>query len=105
MPQIMVTKPFNVTYERGNTVGYARGEHELTKEQLGHWFVQGCIAEGRATVLPDAAASATVAAVAVDLSGMTKKQLLAKAQEAGLELPASATRAGILAALLEKAGN
>ncbi len=107
MPKIKVTKPFAVTYERGTDPKfYGQGEHELTAKQMDHWFVKGCIAEGRATVLADASAvAATVAAAAADLSGLTRKQLLVKAQEAGLELPSNASKPTILAALLEKAGN
>ena len=51
--RIRVTKPFTVRFDKETRREFGKGEHELTKAELGHWFVAGCIAEGRATVLPE----------------------------------------------------
>lgn len=53
MPRINVTKPFRVQFARGKRPReYGVGVHVLTSEELGNWFVQAVIAEGRAEILP-----------------------------------------------------
>lgn len=57
MGKINVVQPFKVQFARGQEIReFALGEHELTADELQHWFVQGCIKEGRAVVLAEPAA-------------------------------------------------
>lgn len=53
MPRINVTAPFKVKFpgEKKHRV-FEPGEHELTEKELQDWFIQGCIAAGRAEILP-----------------------------------------------------
>jgi len=51
MPKIMVTKPFKLSLRRGQERLFGPGEHDVSAEELEHWFVQGCIADGRAHVV------------------------------------------------------
>lgn len=54
MPRLIVTKPFHVQFERGTPRRhFTAGEHPVTQAELEDWFVQACIAEGRAEMLKD----------------------------------------------------
>jgi len=52
--KIFVTSAFSVRLVTGEEPRvFARGAHELSEEEIDHWFVQACIQEGRARVLSD----------------------------------------------------
>lgn len=58
MPILKVVKPFILRIS-GNDAAFTRreftvGEHQVGQAELGHWFVQACIKDGRAFVLADA---------------------------------------------------
>lgn len=54
MPTIKVKKAFKVRFAAGEPMReFPEGEHELTKKELDNWFVQGCLANGRATPVVD----------------------------------------------------
>ena len=53
MPAIKVYSSFALRLGPGEAVReFGLGEHELSAEELAHWFIQGCIKEGRAVELP-----------------------------------------------------
>lgn len=54
MPKIKVSKPFVQRLGRGEKREFGVGEHEVSKRELAHWFMQGCIKEGRAHVVSEA---------------------------------------------------
>lgn len=56
MPSIEVCIPFTLRLCRECKVRhFPKGVHEVSRQELDHWFTQGCIAEGRAVVVPVAA--------------------------------------------------
>jgi hypothetical protein len=65
MPRIKVTKPFKVRFAPGKAMReFTEGLHELTQAELDNWFVQGCIEQDRAMIVPDAKPEAKPAAEA-----------------------------------------
>jgi hypothetical protein len=68
MPRILVTKPFKARFDRTSAGkrDFAVGEHTLTQAELEDWFVQACIADGRAELLPDVEATADEAETVKD---------------------------------------
>lgn len=53
MPLIEVHIPFTLRLCRERKGRhFCQGQHELSRQEFEHWFVQGCIAEGRAVVVP-----------------------------------------------------
>jgi hypothetical protein len=50
MPKIQVTQPFVLRVGKTRTV-FTPGIHEIGTEELEHWFLKGCLAEGRAFLL------------------------------------------------------
>jgi hypothetical protein len=54
MYKILVILPFELRLDSETPVRkFTEGEHTLSEEEYGHWFVQGCIEEGRAKLLAD----------------------------------------------------
>ena len=53
MPLIEVHIPFTLRLCREyKGRHFCQGQHELSRQEFEHWFIQGCIAEGRAVVVP-----------------------------------------------------
>lgn len=53
MPEIIVTKGFRFRPGAGEPMrDLPPGRHELTAAEMDHWFVKGCIEEGRARLAP-----------------------------------------------------
>ena len=52
MPKIKVVHPF-VLNEPTGPVPFTVGDHDISPAQLKHWFLQGCIADGRAYLVQD----------------------------------------------------
>ncbi|MCL1939542.1 MAG: hypothetical protein FWG04_02640 [Desulfovibrionaceae bacterium] len=51
MYTIIVIHPFKLRLNSETPVrDFAEGEHTLSEEEYGHWFVQSCIQEGRAAL-------------------------------------------------------
>lgn len=109
MPIIKVKEGFSAEI-RGKRVFYPAGEHELTGKELNHWRIRGVIAQGRAEVVSedqakDGPAEAKTPGPPMPLADMTRKQLLAKAAELGVDVAPSANKAAIIAAIVERAAN
>lgn len=52
MPKLKVTTPFSLRPGTGQPLReFSVGVHDISDDDLQHWFVQGCIAEGRAVVM------------------------------------------------------
>lgn len=53
MPLIEVRIPFTLRLCREcKGRHFHKGQHEVSRQEFEHWFVQGCIAEGRAVIVP-----------------------------------------------------
>ncbi len=82
MPSITVNSPFSLRMGSGAPVReFSAGEHKLSDQELAHWFVQGCIKEGRALLLPGTGKGKTD-------KGEAKKKRPAKKNEVRTEAPA-----------------
>lgn len=56
MPTIKVDHPFSLRVSSGAELReFGKGQHTVSQAELEHWFIQGCLKEGRATLVPDAA--------------------------------------------------
>ena len=82
MPSITVNCPFSLRMGPGAPVReFNAGEHTLSDQELAHWFVQGCIKEGRALLLPGTGKGKTD-------KGEAREKRPAKKNEAGAEASA-----------------
>lgn len=100
MKKISVSSTFSVRFASGKKLRvFTPGMHELSEEELGNWFVQGCIREGRAAVLPD---DADEAGLSEDkLRSMTVSSLKKMAAEMGIEVQGSPKKDALVAMILE----
>ena len=122
MHTLKVQHPFTLCMSDGTMRAFTVGEHTVEADKLKNWFVQGCIQDGRAHVLPPVASHATpdtdngsndgtnggkqeekepqafTEAVLLALSNKKLQQML---RERGLTLPTSAQKMQLVAALLE----
>lgn len=65
MPAIKVDQPFSLRVNSKSQVReFGRGIHKISEAELGHWFMQGCLKEGRAALLADEP---------VEMKGVTNK--------------------------------
>lgn len=106
MPIIKVKEGFSAEI-RGKRVFYPAGEHELTEKELKHWRIKCVIAQGRAELVPedqaeDGPAETKASGPSMPLADMTKKQLLARAAELGVDVAPNANKPTIIAAILDK---
>jgi hypothetical protein len=100
MKKISVSHEFRVRFAPGGTRReFTPGVHELSEEELGNWFVQGCIREGRAAVLPDDADETGLSAD--KLRAMTVSSLRRMAVEMGVEVQGSPKKDALVAMILE----
>ena len=54
MPSIKVNAPFGLRLSSDAPVReFGKGTHGINKTELGHWFMQGVLAEGRAVLLTE----------------------------------------------------
>ncbi|WP_448875223.1 Rho termination factor N-terminal domain-containing protein [Desulfobulbus propionicus] len=100
MKKISVSSTFSVRFASGKKLRvFTPGVHELSEEELGNWFVQGCIREGRAAVLPD---DADETGLSEDkLRSMTVSSLKKMAAEMGIEVQGSPKKDALVAMILE----
>ena len=100
MKKISVSSTFSVRFASGKKLRvFTPGMHELSEEELGNWFVQGCIREGRAAVLPD---DADETGLSEDkLRAMTVSSLKNMAAEMGIEVQGSPKKDALVAMILE----
>lgn len=55
MPTIKVDHPFSLRVSSDAELReFDKGQHTVTTAELEHWFIQGCLKEGRATLVSDA---------------------------------------------------
>jgi hypothetical protein len=100
MKKISVSSTFSVRFASGKKLRvFTPGVHELSEEEIGNWFVQGCILEGRAAVLPD---DADETGLSEDkLRAMTVSSLKKMAAEMGIEVQGSPKKDTLVAMILE----
>lgn len=100
MKKISVSSTFSVRFASGKKLRvFTPGVHELSEEEIGNWFVQGCIREGRAAVLPDDAGEPGLSAD--KLRAMTVSSLRKMAAEMGVEVQGSPKKDALIAMILE----
>lgn len=113
MPVITVVKPFGLRLGR-EVHSFGIGEHCVSDEEFGHWFLQACLKDGRAVRMPEPAAEgsgeeqppardepeAPAAPSRGELMALTVAQLKEMAVQCGLVLASNATKAAIVDALL-----
>ena len=100
MKKISVSSTFSVRFASGKKLRvFTPGVYELSEEELGNWFVQGCIREGRAAVLPDDADETGLSAD--KLRSMTVSSLKKMAAEMGIEVQGSPKKDALVAMILE----
>lgn len=100
MKKISVSSTFSVRFASGKKLRvFTPGVHELSEEEIGNWFVQGCIREGRAAVLPDDAGEPGLSAD--KLRAMTVSSLRKMAAEMGIEVQGSPKKDALVAMILE----
>jgi hypothetical protein len=58
MPKIQVLQPF-VLRDGERRIVFDVGTHDVTDAELSHWFVQACIADGRAVPLGEGESAGT----------------------------------------------
>lgn len=98
--KIFVTSAFSVRFGLGEELRvFAPGAHELSEEEFNNWFVQGCIQEGRATILSrDVDETLRLKA---ELCSMSVPELKKMAMEMGIGAQDSPNKGQLIAAILE----
>ena len=57
MKKIKVDQPFSLRFDSESELReFGKGMHEISETELTHWFIQGCLKEGRAVLVIDAEA-------------------------------------------------
>lgn len=122
MPIIKVIKPFGLRLSSDKErQDFGVGEHFLSDEELRHWFVQACIKEGRAALVPEpvaeddgdpaapgavaeADASDAVEAAAEEAAAPGEDAAAANAEEeaAAPDAQAAPTREGLMALTVQQ---
>ena len=107
MYKILVILPFSLRMDSDTPVReFAAGKHTLSEEEYGHWFVQGCIAEGRAELLGETADAEGAEDTTLDsptreeLLALTAVQLRELCEAAGITVPGGNPAKAALADLL-----
>ena len=98
--KIFVTSAFNVRFPfREEMRMFAPGVHELSEEEFGHWFVQGCIQEGRVTILSDGVDEAM--RLKGKLCSMADSDLRKMAMEMGIDVQGNLKKDSLIAMILK----
>lgn len=109
MPTIHIIHPFSLRPATGAEERvFAAGQHTVTSEELGHWFMQGCLKEGRAVLVaepePDDDAGDNtgelVSPTRPQLNALNRDTLDELALACGLNVPEGANKAAVIDLLL-----
>lgn len=61
MPTINVLQPFSLRVASGAPVReFGKGSHTVSDKEYNHWFIQGCLTDGRAVLMADVEAEAAL---------------------------------------------
>jgi len=105
MKKIKVIHPFSLRPGSGQPVRvFTAGIHEISDEELGHWFVKDCLKEGRAALLAYEAAGGgngeLVAPTKDELMKLTRDKLVELAAACGITVIDTANKSAICDLLL-----
>jgi len=104
MCKILVIHPFSLRLDSDAPVReFAEGEHTLSEAEYEHWFVQGCIAEGRAKLFSNVdkgGAGGTAQVTREDLMALSAARLRELCEAAGITVPSGSPTKAVLVDLL-----